>query len=100
MKEFKLGKINVMPDVEKKMKSDDRFKRFVQMSLGKYSNCSWGNMSRDGKNKNNEAIEKGEEVVGYYTFGKEKLRIVTTADRSSTTIMFPEQNDISNSKEG
>ena len=96
MKALSLGKIHLEEDVAKKMRENPSFAKFVNLSLGKFSCYNWGNVSRDTKTKNDEAIENGGEVSGYYTFNKEKLRIVTAADRSSTTIMIPKQIDISN----
>ena len=96
-KEFNVGKVVVTTAVDELMQSNYEFQRFVTLSLGKHVRGNWGNMSPDDRKKNDEALENGERIMSvYYRPGMKKedpqgkIWIITEADRSSTTILFPE----------
>lgn len=96
-KEFNVGKVVVTAAVDELMQSNYEFQRFVTLSLGKHIRGNWGNMSPDDRKKNDEALENGERIMSvYYRPGMKKedpqgkIWIITEADRSSTTILFPE----------
>lgn len=95
---FALGRILLTEKVDKKMKEDESFRNFVMASLGKHADCRWGNVSAEDRQKNDEALATGERVLSVYVrSGKKKddgdgrIWIITEADRSSTTILFPDE---------
>jgi hypothetical protein len=58
----------------------------------------WGNICDDDKELNDHAIDDGDRIMSAYTIEdaatrteKTKVWIITEADRSSTTILLPEE---------
>lgn len=95
---FALGRILLTERVDRKMKEDESFRHFVMTSLGKHANCRWGNVSAEDKERNDRALETGERILSVYIrSGKKKddeegrIWIITEADRSATTILFPDE---------
>lgn len=97
-KEFSLGRVVVTAPVDALMKEDPKFRKFVQLALGKHANGDWGKLSEEDKQKNDEALVTGERILSSYKrpgTGKDepnaRIWIITEADRKSTTILFPEE---------
>lgn len=97
-KEFNLGRIVLTKTVDAKMKSDPAFQRFVTLSLGKHIRNNWGNVSPEDRQRNDEAVNDGGRIHSvYYRPGMKKdeperaIWIITEADRSATTIIFPDE---------
>jgi hypothetical protein len=52
----------------------------------------WGELSAEDARLNDEALVSGERILSAHrTARKEKLWIITEADRSATTILLPEE---------
>lgn len=94
-KTFGLGHVVITREVEDSMKQNPLFRRFVLLSLNRYSNCDWGDSSDEDKAANDAAIDSGERIFASYGNEKskkhKKIWIITEADRKVTTILFPEQ---------
>lgn len=92
-KKFNLGQVVITKDIEEKMKEDRSFRVFVQVSIGRYVHRDWGQTCDEDAKANNRAIQNGERIRAVY----KQLRtdttiwIITEADRSVTTIMFPDE---------
>lgn len=70
------------------------FEAFVLSSLGRYVNCDWGEMSPEDKHMNDMAVRNNDDrVFASYTDSRsgKKIWIITEADRSITTVLFPEE---------
>lgn len=93
MKNFELGKVFITVAVLDHMCIEDGFEFFVADSLKRYKNCDWGDTCKEDKDMNDEAIINGDRIFAAYIFSanNEKIWIITEADRSLTTIMFPEE---------
>lgn len=91
--QFELGKVVVTVGVDTLMKNDIYFQRFVRMSLGKYTQCDWGDTCAEDKTSNNEALKDGKRIFAVYIYKKTntKIWIITEWDRSITTILFPHE---------
>ena len=92
---FGLGRLCATRDVAHDMERDAAFARFVAGSLDRYVRCDWGDVSvADGK-ANSRAVECGGEriLAAYRDMGHEgrKIWILTEADRSVTTVLYPEE---------
>jgi hypothetical protein len=93
---FELGKLTATASVAGRMRSDESFTRFVTQSLGRYQHGDWGNMDPEDKALNDIAVENDDGRI-FAAYQKHlgddivKIWIITEADRSSTTIMFPEE---------
>ena len=59
--------------------------------LIRHGNCDWGDVCKDDKAANDEALKEGLRVLSEYKLpdGK-RIWIITEADRSATTMLFPE----------
>lgn len=95
---FSLGRIAVTQKVTDLMIMNEAFKHFVQTSLGKHSFGRWGNLSAEEKEMNDRAVSSGGQIRSVYIrSGKKKddpdgkILIITEADRSATTILFPDE---------
>lgn len=92
-KKVPIGRVNLMPDVEEKMKADKKFQTFVQFSLGRYVRADWGNMSPDDKATNDEALKNHGDISAIYRRSlpdgtKERIRIETGIADHMTVISF------------
>ena len=96
-KKFELGQIVATKGVADKMKNEKKFYDFVCVSLGRYIQCDWGEMSDGDKQLNDEAVESREDRIhASYTRHpedgeEEKIWIITEWDRSTTTVLFPDE---------
>lgn len=93
MSKFYLGQVVCTCSVAKRTTTDDDFREFVMNSLKRYSDCDWGDTCDEDQKLNETALEDGERIMAVYIHPKteEKIWIITEADRSVTTILFPEE---------
>ncbi len=60
--------------------------------LRRHSNGDWGDLSPDDRKANEEALKTGARVFSVYNLQSGvKLWVITEADRSSTTILLPDE---------
>lgn len=89
------GKIVMSYGVNKLMNNNPFFYIFINASLDKFMNCDWGDTVPADAKSNDIAIERGDErilaVYNHPTHSNWKLWIITEADRSVTTILFPSE---------
>lgn len=95
MAKFELGRVVVTKAVSDKMSADYNFDIFVKKSLGRYHRGDWGNVGKEDAKSNNDALENGERILAVYSRSYSKsndtIWIITEADRSVTTILFPSE---------
>lgn len=90
--EFDPGKCVTTEKVRSRMYSSiNGFGSFVYISLGRHVRGDWGDLSEEDKALNDEAVKNGGRIFSSYNFGNEKIWIITEADRSATTILFPDE---------
>lgn len=92
--ELKLGRLVMTSGIARKITSDKDFQDFVNASFGRYIKGDWGDLSDEDKNANEEAVKCGDlRILAAYINPKtkEKIWIITEANRSYTTILFPEE---------
>lgn len=64
----------------------------LQDALAKHLSCDWGNVDAEMQEWNDFAVKNAEEIKSYYLIQKAGvIEIVTTGDRSATTIMLPSE---------
>jgi hypothetical protein len=84
---FPLGRLLMTPGVRNSLLATN-----VEAVLARHVQGDWGDMSADDKCANDEALAAGDlRIFSSYKFGDEKLWVITEADRSSTTILLPEE---------
>lgn len=92
---FPLGRVCATRGVARDMERDAAFARFVADSLARYRRCDWGDVSATDGRANDRAVEcGGERILAAYRYpGREgwKIWILTEADRSVTTVLYPEE---------
>ena len=95
MRKFLTGAIVVTRKIIDEINRDPSFGNFIDESLGKYINCDWGNSPECDKEMNDQAIINGSRIFASYEYinnsTSKKIWIITEADRSCTTILFPHE---------
>jgi predicted RNA-binding Zn-ribbon protein involved in translation (DUF1610 family) len=64
---------------------------FVKSCLERHANQDWGDLDKQDKQANDDAVKHGGRVLSSYTLRGDKLWIITEADRSVTTILTPDE---------
>ena len=59
--------------------------------LSRHQRGDWGDLDADDKDTNDEALTEGNRIFSAYQFDTVLLWVITEADRSSTTILLPEE---------
>ena len=59
--------------------------------LSRHQRGDWGDMDKDDKEANDSALNTKARIFSAYIFDTVKLWVITEADRSSTTILLPEE---------
>lgn len=88
---FSLGQNVMTRGVADKVAVDIKFSEFVFKSLKRHASGDWGDMCEDDKKANENALKVGERLFSAYEHAGRKVWIITEADRSATTILFPEE---------
>jgi hypothetical protein len=93
---FQLGEIVATTGVADLMKKNPEFNSFCIESLMRHAQCDWGETCESDKKLNDEALINGTRIMSVYCYLNDdtslmgrKIWIITEADRSSTTILFP-----------
>lgn len=84
--------------IQNEMEETDGFREFCMHCVIRHRNHDWGDLCDEDKQSNDWAVEHGERLLSAYIIPKyfclgyaEKIWIITEADRSYTTILFPHE---------
>ena len=88
---FPLGQIVATAGVAARMEEYPTFQTGVMQSLHRHSQCDWGDMDAEDCQTNEAALVYGSRVMSDYTIDGIRIWIITEADRSATTILFPDE---------
>jgi len=89
---FPLGQLVVTRGVNDKTAEDKAFAVFVLDSLNRHGQGDWGNLCDEDKRENELSLKEGFRLLSAYEKdGLPKIWIITEADRSATTVLFPEE---------
>lgn len=95
MAKFPFGMLCASRGVADMMADNSTFAQFVYRSLARYQQGDWGEMSASDKHSNNDAVKCGDlRIFAAYEYKKQpdwKIWIITEADRSATTVLFPSE---------
>lgn len=92
---FSLGQTVMSRNIADLVSVSDKFSSFVFKCLFRHKACNWGDLDPEDQEANNLALEYGSRILSSYkipfSFGYDhsKVWIITEADRSVTTILFP-----------
>jgi hypothetical protein len=86
---FPLGQVVATPGA---LEALQRAGQAPEFFLQKHLSGDWGDVDRGDQRANDQALREGERLLSaYFTLRGEKLWIITEADRSSTTILLPDE---------
>jgi hypothetical protein len=95
MAQLELGQLVMTQGVAIRARDESGFAVHVIRSLQRYLRCDWGEMDDEDKAMNDSAIGPDEDRVfaayEHPEHPENKLYIITERDRSSTTILFPDE---------
>jgi hypothetical protein len=90
---FDMGMLVMTSGVAGEVSTDAGFAIFVNASLKRHANADWGDVWEEDKQANDEALKTGYRLFSSYepAYPMKKIWIITEADRSVTTILFPDE---------
>ncbi|MFC1961526.1 hypothetical protein ACFLWN_00540 [Chloroflexota bacterium] len=94
---FNTGQIVATRGVYDLACEDPDFAKFAQQSLNRHVKGDWGDVNDEDKQSNDQALKQGTRLLSAYNdnrFPKNGIAtiwIITEADRSATTILFPDE---------
>ncbi len=59
--------------------------------LARHASGDWGELNGHDRRENRRSLKNGWRVLSSYPVGDGKVWVITEADRSSTTILLPEE---------
>jgi len=90
-----LGQIVFTRGVYDAVNESPGFAKHVYLSMNRFVRHDWGEMDKEDLRSNNLALEKGGRLFASYDSanggGFPKIWVITEADRSVTTVLFPEE---------
>ena len=75
----------------KRWASDEAFAKFVSDCLRRHAEGDWGDLCAEDKEENELSIKEGFRLLSAYQYQDQKIWIITEADRSATTVLFPDE---------
>jgi len=89
---FPLGQLVMTGGVADRVATDAAFAAFALESLKRHANGDWGDLCEEDKKENEYALDKYLRLFSAYDkYPLPKIWIITEADRSVTTTLFPEE---------
>ena len=91
-KAIDIGHLCVTRGVSVRMENPD-FSVFVASSIKRHMTKDWGELGEEDKEANNDALQHGGRLLSAYEPARtgDKIWIITEADRSATTVLFPDE---------
>lgn len=87
---FSLGQVVATSGVVAAMKDGTIKPSEVSRCIERHMQGDWGEVCDEDKAINDQAVTDGERILSAYNVGQ-KIWIITEADRSATTVLFPEE---------
>ena len=95
---FRIGQLVATVKISENMYQSGQFSAFCQNCIAQHKAGNWGDLEEEDIESNNEALISNGRLLSCYLIPKflnisidEKIWIITEADRSSTTILFPSE---------
>ena len=84
---FPIGQVVATPGALANITESEMFE-----ALNRHVRGDWGDLDMEDIQSNNHALQVGDRLLSaYHTSGGTKFWIITEADRSSTTVLLPEE---------
>jgi hypothetical protein len=87
---FSLGQTVMTASIHHLISSGKLHPLAPNLCINRHVRCDWAECEAEDADLNAQALRDGERIVSWYTVNGIKLMIVTEADRSSTTVLLPE----------
>jgi hypothetical protein len=92
MSKFPMGQIVLTRGVYEWMTVNGNFYHFVNTSLKRHSRGDWGNLCPEDREQNELALKDSSRLFSAYEHWRlPGIWIITEADRSATTVLFPDE---------
>ena len=91
MARFVLGHVVCTRGVNDALVDNASFAEFVTNCLKRHATGDWGDMDEQDKRENEYALGKYLRLFSSYNYCDKKIWVITEADRSATTILFPKE---------
>ena len=94
---FNTGQIVATREVYDLACQNPDFAKFIRKSLNRHVKGDWGDVDDEDKQTNGQALKEGTRLLSAYNdnrfpkHGVATIWIITEADRSATTILFPDE---------
>jgi len=89
---FRFGILTFTRGVNDLVAESTPFTKFVLTSLRRHCHGDWGDVCAEDRAANNRAVVEGTRILSAYdTKDLPKIWIITEADRSVTTVLFPDE---------
>jgi len=93
-KRFEFGRLVITRGINDRMADDANFAGFVVRSLHRHGKGDWGDMDALDKAENELSVDKYLRLFSAYDRPcppSDRIWIITEADRSTTTVLFPDE---------
>lgn len=88
---FALGLVVATPQAEAILRKRGSLSDEAGKLLARHHSGDWGSVSEEDQASNEAALKHDHRIVSLYGEDDERLYVITEADRSSTTILTPEE---------
>ena len=94
---FALGQLVMTRGVNDLVAENEDFSKFVIKSLNRHARRDWGDVDDEDRQTNDQSLKAGMRLLSAYNddrfpkHGIATIWIITEADRSATTILFPDE---------
>lgn len=86
---FNLGQVVMTHALNEWVQQDPARYEFLLASLDRHHSGDWGNVCPEDAQVNEEALLCGNRILSLYDYEGTFIWIITEADRSVTTLLFP-----------
>lgn len=83
---FEMGQI-----IQTKTVATEMHPIVVMVALKRHSLCDWGDVPPEDKLSNEEALTFGGRLLSEFKLNSRRIWVITEANRSVTTVLFPEE---------
>lgn len=92
VKKFEVGQLVMTSGVNDRVADDTEFAKFVYESMARHARGDWGDLGEEDKKENELSLREGFRLLSAYEKPPlPKIWIITEADRSVTTVLFPSE---------
>jgi len=87
----KLGQTVMTSGVSALIDQNPMVSLLVGKCLARHAGGDWGDVCAEDAQANQDALRHGSRLLSSYKIGESKVWIITEADRSVTTVLFPSE---------